>query len=58
MPVELQSFVSDPDGTSRSPGHAVVAWWVGNWANAKALHTHEQLQSLAAMIDKLVAARE
>jgi hypothetical protein len=56
LPDELLPFTVDPDGTLRTTGHAVMAWWLGQWVDARTLHTREQLQALAAMIDKLTAA--
>ncbi len=52
---DLKAFSREPDGSDRTKGHAIVAWWLGNWASANAIHTNEQLRSLGNMIDEVLA---
>jgi hypothetical protein len=52
---DLDRFAKEPDGTRRTLGHTIVAWWLGNWCTAGKLHTHNQLRSLIEMIDLAVA---
>lgn len=49
-----EMWMVGPNGERRSIGQAVVAWWLGNWATARKIHTDEQLNSLARKIDELL----
>lgn len=50
---ELKPFLLDKDGTPRTLGHAVVAWWVGNWLQAEQVFTHDHFKLLIEMIDSI-----